>query len=238
MLLPRQRRFPPGLAALLAPRHRGRIQSAAAWTPLPPRCQPQPSSAGSRALPRAGGKARYQVDVQDKAPTFHPGGEAVLLSRLPCVLAPCLKPDQCSERAGNSPCPVQRNLDPAQSRNRLRGALDSQAEKQNPFWAVRSAVESTAVLQVRNPCITSVCPNFGKTSAAAPTHTSSKIPVSEDSPPQRLPKRESWLAREETAPHSKCSCKIYIPQSRALSLVDQSLTHQGKGKRQTLEQPS
>lgn len=42
-------------------------------SPLPP-CQPQPSSARSWGLPRAGGKARYQVDMQDKAPTFHPGG--------------------------------------------------------------------------------------------------------------------------------------------------------------------
>lgn len=63
----------------------------------------------------------------------------MLLLHAARVLDPCLKPDPCSERAGNFPCPVPRDLDPAQSQNRLRGALASQAEKQNPLSAVRSA---------------------------------------------------------------------------------------------------
>lgn len=37
--------------------------------------------------------------------------EAVLLLHVPRVLAPTLMPDQCSERAGNSPRPMQRDLD-------------------------------------------------------------------------------------------------------------------------------
>lgn len=120
--------------------------------------------------------------------------EAALLLHLTCVLASCLKPDQCSERDGNTPCPMKRDLDPAQSQNRFRGVLDSQVEKQNPFSVVRSGCsmqwEFTAMLQVRIPMDHSVCPTTGRTSAAAASiHTSSTIPILKDAPPHRLFKR-------------------------------------------------
>lgn len=67
-----KRSLPEGTAAAFNLQLPGHL-SPLLPSPLPP-CQPQPSSVGSRGLPRAGGKARYQVDLQDKAPAFHPGG--------------------------------------------------------------------------------------------------------------------------------------------------------------------
>lgn len=178
-------------------------------------------------------------------------------------LAPRLKADQCSERAGNPPCPMKRDLDPAQTGS--EGRYTPRKAKPLSFF-VRCAPCSGNSWLCSNLWITSVCPTSGKTSAAAvPIHISSTIPVLKDAPPHRLLKesfplflsphhqsgdehtscallipggtrllqacprrapgippisvpyirRESWLAREETAPHSKYSCKTYIPLLQA-----------------------